>query len=140
MPGEMDVSVPAGVLESLRKLRVELLVEAQALVVRRSGLLKELQAVGKIIESRRRMLELVEATERQLAAQQRGRRAIEGGGPGAGTQVRAWASCRISGHVAHLGLVVSVATAHASGCPQAPPAHVAWSQAAASAHLYDGPP
>jgi hypothetical protein len=64
------------------------------------------EALGQEIESTQRALELVEATEEQLAAQEAEYQEDEGHGPEASTQVRGLA--KASDHqrrVAHLGLV-----------------------------------
>jgi hypothetical protein len=84
----MDVPTSTTGLEALAELRRELQGELEGLVERRSGLERELEGLDKDIESKRRMLELVEATEEQLAAQGGGQRSTEGDGPGASTQVR----------------------------------------------------
>jgi hypothetical protein len=88
----MDVPVPDSVLSELRELRRELQGEPEGPEDWRSGLDDE---------ARQRMLELVEATEEQLAAQ-------EPGPPGASTQVRGFSE-DTGGHqrvrAAHLGLV-----------------------------------
>jgi hypothetical protein len=60
---------------------------AVSLEEERSGLDRKLEALIEKIESKRRQLELVEATEEQLAAQERDQR-VQGEGPGASTQVR----------------------------------------------------
>jgi phage shock protein A len=83
----MEVPTPPSVLETLARLRYELQLELAGLAERRSGLEDELEALGHKIEATRRQLELVEATEEQLAAQGRGQRAIEQGGAGGSTQV-----------------------------------------------------
>jgi hypothetical protein len=86
--GEMDVPVPDSLRSALGELRKELQGELGALVERRSGLEIEMQALDQEIETKQRALELVEATERQLAGQGRGQPDVEGAGPGASTQVR----------------------------------------------------
>jgi hypothetical protein len=81
--------MPASVLEELAQLRRrELQGELGGLVEKRSGLERELEALGKDIESKLRMLELVEATEEQVVAQGQEQRAIEEQGPGASSHVR----------------------------------------------------
>jgi hypothetical protein len=57
------------VLEALAELRRELQGELEGLAEKRLGLERELEAVDTGIESKHRMMELVEATEEQLAAQ-----------------------------------------------------------------------
>jgi Ribonuclease G/E len=84
----MDLPVPDRVHSAVRKLRKELEGEVQGLIVRRAGLERELQEVVKDLDSRQRMLELVKATETQLAGQGPGQRDVEGGRSGGGTQVR----------------------------------------------------
>jgi hypothetical protein len=84
----MDVPVPASVLSELVELRSELQGELEGLVEKRTGLEAELQAVGKEIEAKQRALELVEATEKQLADQGRGQQGLDGSEPGASAQVR----------------------------------------------------
>jgi hypothetical protein len=54
---------------------------------------RELERLGKAMDSTRRMLELVEATEEQLAAQGRGQPGLERGGPGASMEVRNQSGC-----------------------------------------------
>jgi hypothetical protein len=88
MPGRMHASVPANVLEALAQLRREVEDELKGLAEKRSGLASELEALDKDIEARQRQLDMVEATERQLAGQGRGQRGLEGGAAGASTQVR----------------------------------------------------
>jgi phage shock protein A len=83
----MDVATPTAALEALAQLRRELQGELEGLVEKRSGLARELDALDKSIERMRRQVELVEAAEEQLAAQDRGQRAIEGRAPGAPAQV-----------------------------------------------------
>jgi septal ring factor EnvC (AmiA/AmiB activator) len=68
----MKVSKPPRVLSRLDKLRQRLQRELQKLLEKQSHHERELQALGKEIESKRRMLELVEATEKQTAAQRAG--------------------------------------------------------------------
>jgi predicted component of type VI protein secretion system len=68
-------------LEALAELRRELQGELE-------GLLEKLKGLGRDIESKRRMLELVKATEEQLAAQGRVQQAVDGEASGANTQVR----------------------------------------------------
>jgi hypothetical protein len=80
--------VPDTVLSRLAKLRRDLQDELKRDMKERSELETQLQAVGSRIESRQRALELVEATERQLRGERQGQPDLEGGGPGAGTQVR----------------------------------------------------
>jgi hypothetical protein len=76
----MDGPIPAGVLSALAKLRGEVKGELEKGLGAESGSkLKENDT-----ESRRRVLELVEATEKQLAAQ-----GTEEEGPGASVEVRA---------------------------------------------------
>jgi hypothetical protein len=82
----MEVLTPGPVLKTLAELRRELQGELEGLVEKRSGLEMELEALDKDIESKRRMLELVESTEKQLAAPSKPD--LEGDGPGASTQVR----------------------------------------------------
>jgi hypothetical protein len=84
----MEVLTPTSVLEALADLRRELQGELGALVQKRTGLERELETLDKDIESKRRMLELVEATEEQLATQGQGHQDLEGRGPRASTQVR----------------------------------------------------
>jgi chromosome segregation ATPase len=88
----MDVPVPETVLSALGGLRRELQGQLEALVQRRSELETEVQALGKEIESKQYALEVVEATERQLAGQRRGQPEYEGREPGASMQV--WASAK----------------------------------------------
>jgi hypothetical protein len=90
IPKVMDVVPPISVREALAKLRQKLQGKLEGLVEKRSGLERELEVLGKDIESTRRMLELVETTEEQLAAQGQEHRAVEEQGPGPSTQVRAW--------------------------------------------------
>jgi phage shock protein A len=82
----MEVLTPTAGLEALAELWQELEGELEELHEKRSGLERELEALDKDIESKRRMLELVEATEAQLAALSQPD--LEGGEPGASTQVR----------------------------------------------------
>jgi hypothetical protein len=84
----MDVPVPESVLSALGKLRRELQGGVAGLVERRSGLEQELQALCIEIESKTRALELVEATERQLADQGGGEGVTEEDDTGASVQVR----------------------------------------------------
>jgi hypothetical protein len=88
------VLVDDGVLLALDKLRQGLQEELGKIVERRSRLEieGELEALDAEIKSKQRALELVEATERQLAGQVGGQPGVEGGGPGASTQVRNSAS------------------------------------------------
>jgi chromosome segregation ATPase len=90
--GGMDLPTPSNGLEALAKLGRELAFELDGLAAKRSGLARELEALDKDVESTRRMLELVEATRRQLAAQERRQQAIERGGAPPSTQVRASAT------------------------------------------------
>jgi hypothetical protein len=76
-------------LKALAELRKELEKEQRALLRRRSGLEKELKTLDTELASTRRQLELVQATEKLLAAQWEGRPAIEEWGPNPSTQVRA---------------------------------------------------
>jgi hypothetical protein len=103
----VEEPTPASVLESLVELRQELRGELEGLLEKRGGLERELEGLDKEIESKGRMLELVEATEEQLAAQGLGHQASEEGAPGAGMQVRGLTSR--AGHqrarVANLWLV-----------------------------------
>jgi hypothetical protein len=69
----MDAPVPQSVRSALTKLRKDLQHELSALVVRRSGLEMELQVLTIKVESKQRALELVEASERQLAGQGSGK-------------------------------------------------------------------
>jgi phage shock protein A len=101
----MDVPVPESVISTLRKLRSELQDELTELWAKHSELQTELEALGDKIDSTRRALELVEATEEQIAAQEAGHEDHEAG-PGASTQVRGLAEA--ADHrswVAHMGLV-----------------------------------
>jgi hypothetical protein len=75
----MEVPTPPGVLAVVAYLRQKLWRELEGLVGKRSGLLREVEALDKEIETKRRMMELVEATEEQLVDQERGQQAIEGG-------------------------------------------------------------
>jgi hypothetical protein len=72
----------------LAKLWAELQGELGELLGRRSAPEGKEDVLDEEIENKRRELELVEATEEQLAAQEGGQRAIEGNGPGASTEVR----------------------------------------------------
>jgi hypothetical protein len=83
------------VFKSLAQLRRELEGVLMGLVEKRSGLEGGPEVLDKDIESTRRQLELVQATAEHLAAQGRGQRAIERGGPGASTQVRGVAKLQI---------------------------------------------
>jgi hypothetical protein len=76
------VPVPASVHSALGELRSELDGKLVELFERRSQLSQELQAIDDEIKSRRRQLELVEATERQLAGQGGGQPDLEGVGEG----------------------------------------------------------
>jgi hypothetical protein len=93
-------------------------------VEKRSGLERELEALDKDIESKRRMLELVEATEEQLAAQGGGSQPRGGwtGGEHAGEGL-SQAAVRTSAKrpCGPPGACVRAVTAHASGSPQAVP-------------------
>jgi hypothetical protein len=82
VPGGMDERV----LSPLGELRRKLQGQIGELVEQRSGLEGQLQALDKQIDSRRRMLELVEATESQFAGPGPGQPDVEGGEPGASTQ------------------------------------------------------
>jgi hypothetical protein len=84
----MEVATASSVLEALADLRRGLEGELEALAEKRTGLERELEALDKDIESKHRMLGLVETTKEQLAAQGRGQPDVEGDGPGASTQVR----------------------------------------------------
>jgi hypothetical protein len=94
------------VVSALGELRLRLQGELEGLGESRLELERELGALVKEIESKQRVLELVEATERQLAGQGRRQQDLEGGGAGASTQV--WVSdaeklaCIC---MAHLGLL-----------------------------------
>jgi hypothetical protein len=84
-PGGMDSPMPASVLSALAKLRGEVEGELEKGLGAESGTkLKE-----NDMESRRRVLELVAATEKQLAAQGQGWQGTEEEGPGASMEVRA---------------------------------------------------
>jgi septal ring factor EnvC (AmiA/AmiB activator) len=83
---EEEVKVPDSVLSALDELQWKLEDELEGLVKKRSGLEEELQAVGKEIAAKHRALELVEATQRQLAEQERGQPHIEAGGQEASTE------------------------------------------------------
>jgi chromosome segregation ATPase len=85
LSGLMEVATPTSVLKTLAELRRELQGELEGLAEKRSRLERELGVVDKDIEAKRRMLELVEATEEQLEAQ---RREQPEDGLGASTQVR----------------------------------------------------
>jgi hypothetical protein len=74
----MEVPASSTVLSALAELRKELQGELAGLVETRSELEGELQAVSVEIESKQRALELVEATQRQLAGQGCGRSGIAG--------------------------------------------------------------
>jgi hypothetical protein len=67
----MEAPISESVLSALGELRGSLHGELQRLLEKKSGLEGELQAVGQEIESKQRALELVKATERQLAGQGR---------------------------------------------------------------------
>jgi hypothetical protein len=84
----MEAPVPDTVLSALDELRRKLRGELEGLVEKRSGLEQELKGLGEAIEAKQRMLELLEATERQLAGQGRGQPDLQAGGPAASTQVR----------------------------------------------------
>jgi phage shock protein A len=86
----MEVPTPTSGPEALAQLRRELQDELEGLVQKRSGLEDELEALGKDIESTRRQLQLLEATEEELAAQGRGERAIEQDRAGGSTHVSGW--------------------------------------------------
>jgi hypothetical protein len=93
----MEMPVPERVLSALGDLRWQLRRELDGLVEKRSPLERErlrldgqLQALNEEIEPRQRALELLEATERQLAGQGRGQPDVAGRGPGASTQVRGY--------------------------------------------------
>jgi peptidoglycan hydrolase CwlO-like protein len=102
----MDVPVPESVLSTLRELRSELQDELTELLAKHSELQTELEALGDKIESTQRALELVEATEEQLAAQEAKYQEDEGNGPGASRQVRGLAKAADHrSRVAHMGLV-----------------------------------
>jgi hypothetical protein len=87
----MDVPVPDSVLSALRKLRRELRAKLDGLLTTRSTWEKELesklQAVNQEIEFKQRMLDLVTATEMQLAGWG-GVPDLGGAEPEASTQVR----------------------------------------------------
>jgi hypothetical protein len=83
----MDVPVPESALSALGTLRTELQGELAGLVERRSGLEQELQALSLEIESKQGALELVEASERQLVGQERGKGVTEEDDTGASVQV-----------------------------------------------------
>jgi hypothetical protein len=105
----MDLPAPTRVLEALAKVHRGLLSELEGLAEKRTGLEKQLEAVDTEVKFKRRQLELVEATQEQLAAQGPGQRAIEGDGPGASSQVRASANLEdISNSIAHSNPVSTV--------------------------------
>jgi predicted nucleic acid-binding Zn-ribbon protein len=83
----MDVATPTAAPQALAQLRRDLQGELEGLVEKRSGLARELEALDESIERIQRQVAVVEATE-QLAAQERGQRSIEGGGPEAVAEVR----------------------------------------------------
>jgi hypothetical protein len=87
---EPEEPVPQSVLAALDTVRFELQGELELFEKLRSGSLAEVQTLGEEIESRQRQLELVDATLWQLAGQGQGQPDLEGGGPGASTQVRGW--------------------------------------------------
>jgi hypothetical protein len=91
----MDVPVLERVLAELAKLRRELQgePELEALCDWRRGL---------DAESRQRVLEILEATENQLADEGRGQQGLDGSEPGASAQVRGSAKIAkdMSAHVA----------------------------------------
>jgi hypothetical protein len=84
----MDEPIFDSTLSGLVWLREELQDELQSLVEKRSGLEEVLRATAEEIKSAQGVLELVEATERQLRGQGRGLPDGEGDGPGSSTQVR----------------------------------------------------
>jgi phage shock protein A len=86
----MEVPMIGTVHEELARLHRELEGEVKQVVEKRSGLERELEALDQDLMSKRRMLELVKSTQEQLEALERMRRDVEGGGPGASTQVRGW--------------------------------------------------
>jgi hypothetical protein len=88
----MEVPVPQSAVSALGELRRELQGELQGIVARQaqSGQEGEPHALSKEIESKQRALDLVEATELQLAEQPD----LEGEESGASTQVRALAQRR----------------------------------------------
>jgi hypothetical protein len=103
----MDAPVPDTVLSRLAKLRRELEGELKRFVKRRSGLERQLRALGTRIESRQRALKLLEATERQLAAQGQGQPDLEGWGTGVGGETGASKQVRgVGGEVAHISELV----------------------------------
>jgi hypothetical protein len=85
VPSRMEAPVPRSpqsAREALSTLRRDLLGELV-------GLEKEMQALRIKVESKQRALELLEATERQLAAQEEQVQGLLGeGASGAGAQVR----------------------------------------------------
>jgi predicted nucleic acid-binding Zn-ribbon protein len=84
----MDVARSTIVVQALAELRRDLQDELKELLEKRSGLERELKALDKHVEFKRRQLELVEDTEEQLVAQGPGQRGTEGDGPEASSQVR----------------------------------------------------
>jgi hypothetical protein len=92
-------------LNALAELRGQLEGELRTLLTRRPILLKELEALEKDLESTRRQLKLVEATEEQVTAEWRERPAIEGWASKPRGQVRGSANRTSAIRVAHLGPV-----------------------------------
>jgi hypothetical protein len=75
-----QMNVPASALSELGEVRRELQGELEKLVETRAGLEGELHALGKEDEAKQREIELVEATERQLAGQGAGAAKLAGAG------------------------------------------------------------
>jgi uncharacterized protein YhaN len=88
----LDASTPPSVVEALAELRRELQDKLRALAEERVAPERELERLDKAMDSTRRMLELVQATEEQLAAQGQGQPDLEGGGAGASTHQVSWSA------------------------------------------------
>jgi hypothetical protein len=75
-------------LEALGKLRRELQDKLQDTYDTMGGREGDAELIAEMIESKKRVLDLVEVTEQQLAAKGAGQQAVEKEGPGASSQVR----------------------------------------------------
>jgi hypothetical protein len=102
----------------------------------------ELACLGEDLEESERALELVKATERQLAGKGRGWPKVKKGRSGTSAQVRRL-DRKLHLHYCYLDWVDACGVAgqgHASGCPQAVLSRVARCRAAASAPFHEGHP
>jgi seryl-tRNA synthetase len=91
----MDVLVPDPTGAQLGWLRRRLQRELEGLVAKREGLEKDLQELCEEIDSKQHALELVEATEMQLAEQERAHSDLKGSSSGAASSTQVRVSARM---------------------------------------------